>query len=369
MRKAYLDNIRFSTIMLVLVFHVFFFFSNIGIAGIFPGWAPYQPGYFRWEGVYEYAVYPWFMTLLFVVAGSAAYPALQKISDGAFLKARAHKLLLPSVVSVLLLGWLPGSIVVKQSAGNALDAVPGPIKWIIYTCSGIGALWFCQVLFVACLLLVLVRRLDRGGGLAALGGKAGPGFGVTLFFLLWGAGNIGNVPLVESYRMGIYLFAFLVGYYVFSQEKFLALLKKYWAVTAAGAVLSGAVFVATGYGRYYGAALLGGWQASLFTFFSVLAVYGTFQKWFDGSNRVTAFCSKISWPVYILHIPVYLVCLKIMLGLGWPVWAQYPVLLAAGFVVSPCLALLLGKIPGVRVLLFGYQRKGERYNGKTISKG
>lgn len=78
MRKIYLDNIRWCIIILVVFFHVFFFFNNIGITAIFEGLPEYHQGDgMTFAGVYQYAVYPWFMTLLFVVAGVAAYHTLQ----------------------------------------------------------------------------------------------------------------------------------------------------------------------------------------------------------------------------------------------------------------------------------------------------
>ena len=44
MRKIYLDNIRWCTISLVVFFHVFFFFNNIGITAIFEGLPEYHQG-------------------------------------------------------------------------------------------------------------------------------------------------------------------------------------------------------------------------------------------------------------------------------------------------------------------------------------
>ena len=68
MRKIYLDNIRWCTIILVVFFHVFFFFNNIGITAIFEGLPEYHHGDgMIFTGVYQYAVYPWFMTLLFEI--------------------------------------------------------------------------------------------------------------------------------------------------------------------------------------------------------------------------------------------------------------------------------------------------------------
>ena len=98
MRKVYLDNIRWCIIILVVFFHVFFFFNNIGITAIFEGLPDYHQGDgMTFAGVYQYAVYPWFMTLLFVVAGVAAYHTLQHKTAKQFISGRRNKLLVPSI--------------------------------------------------------------------------------------------------------------------------------------------------------------------------------------------------------------------------------------------------------------------------------
>lgn len=64
MRKIYLDNIRWSTVILVMIYHVFYMFNAAGVLG--------GVGSFR-EVQYQdgllYFVYPWFMVLLFLIAG------------------------------------------------------------------------------------------------------------------------------------------------------------------------------------------------------------------------------------------------------------------------------------------------------------
>ena len=67
MRKHYLDNIRFLTIFFVVIFHVYFYYNNIGTEAMFAGLKPYE-GAVTFAGIYQYFVYPWFMLLLFVVA-------------------------------------------------------------------------------------------------------------------------------------------------------------------------------------------------------------------------------------------------------------------------------------------------------------
>ena len=248
MRKIYLDNIRWCTILLVVFFHVFFYFNNIGITAIFEGLPEYHQGDgMTFAGVYQYAVYPWFMTLLFVVAGVAAYHTLQHKVAKQFIAGRRNKLLVPSTLGVLVFGFIPGSIVAGASAGAGLQEAPGFVKYIVYTLSGIGAQWFSQMLFVISLLLLLVRKvvlavqkeerksIQKESSVYVLI--------VIMFFLLWGASKLLNTPIVESYRFGIYTVAFLLGYYVFSQDIVIEMLKKWRFVSTLVAVVSGVYFI------------------------------------------------------------------------------------------------------------------------------
>ena len=95
MRKHYLDNIRFLTIFFVVIFHVYFYYNNIGTEAMFAGLKPYE-GAVTFAGIYQYFVYPWFMLLLFVVAGISARYALEKRTERQFLKERVDKILAPS---------------------------------------------------------------------------------------------------------------------------------------------------------------------------------------------------------------------------------------------------------------------------------
>ena len=39
--------------------------------------------------------------------------------------------------------------------------IPGPIKYLIFSLIGIGPLWYAHVLFIASLLIVLIRKIDK----------------------------------------------------------------------------------------------------------------------------------------------------------------------------------------------------------------
>ena len=67
-RKHFLDNIRWVTVLLVLLYHVVYFYNNKGVFGGIGGWVDdpkAQP-----QDVVMYLLYPWFMMLLFLVAAA-----------------------------------------------------------------------------------------------------------------------------------------------------------------------------------------------------------------------------------------------------------------------------------------------------------
>lgn len=78
-RYAYLDHIRWMTVLLVIVYHVCYLFNGVGIFGGVPD-ARNLPFLDTISGT----VYPWFMVLLFVVAGMCARFALVQQGNRAF---------------------------------------------------------------------------------------------------------------------------------------------------------------------------------------------------------------------------------------------------------------------------------------------
>lgn len=50
-------------------------------------------------------------------------------------------------------------IYLHTARGNMPESVPAFVRVIIILCCGIGALWFCHVLFVAALFLLLIRKI------------------------------------------------------------------------------------------------------------------------------------------------------------------------------------------------------------------
>ena len=96
-RKYYIDNIRWMTVVLVIIYHIIYIFncsgviSNINVQGI-----PILDTFLIF-------VYPWFMTLLFLVAGMSSRYSLNKRTNKEFLKKRKKRVLLPSITGILIM--------------------------------------------------------------------------------------------------------------------------------------------------------------------------------------------------------------------------------------------------------------------------
>lgn len=370
-RKNYLDNIRWMTVILVMVYHVVYIFNSQGVLSNF-----HVQGIEALDG-FLYIVYPWFMAILFVVAGVSARYALSKRTGKAFLKDRLKRLIVPSIFVPMFFGWFGGWVTnfygdMFQGKG---DQIPGIVKYIIFCMSGEGPLWFARELFLASLVLVLIRKIDKKGKLEALCDHMKWWGFIILFLSFWGSSFLLNTPMIEVYRNGIYINSFLMGYYIFSNEKHLEVLEK-----AKGFLVAAAVLCALGYYAYIrlviepqatdnilttvaytSKSVLQHPFTNIFAWITILAVFSVARGSLNFCNGFSTYMTKANFGYYVLHY----VCLTVVAFLvlektSLPVWACYVVNLFGMIVLTTVMYLVLSRIPVIRALTLGiYQRKKE----------
>ena len=185
MRRTYIDNIRWMTVVLVMIYHVTYVFNNVGVLGGIGPEKCLEP-----MNAVLYFSYPWFMVLLFVISGMCARYSLEKMSHKEFIKSKVDKLLIPSTLGLFIIHPITGYISI--TLGGVADLIPSFIKIPLYIISGSGVLWFVHLLFVFCLLLVLVRRLDKNERIYQLGAKTNMLLLLLMFFVVWGSGSCYN---------------------------------------------------------------------------------------------------------------------------------------------------------------------------------
>ena len=363
MRKHWMDNLRWVSVLLVLLYHVIYFYNNKGVFGGIGGFGEY-PEYPQYQDVVMYILYPWFMPLLFILAGISARYALQKRTAREWLKARTRKLLVPGTVGLLVFHWMTGYFnTVVASRQGVFDGVPAIGKYFIMAVSGTGPLWFVQLLWLLSLVLLALRALDRKDRLWAWCRKAGIVPIILLGVLFWaGEQTLIRNPRPESadglwnlYKPLFYLVPFLMGYFLFSHGAVQEKLRHSWVPLMISAVTAGGVLVGTTFGQdnttpqYLGSPL-----NCVYGYLMCLAMMGWFQARFDRTGPFAAYMTRSSYGIYIVH---YLV----IASLGYmmktytqlPPWAMYVLLTVAVFALSPLLYEALRRIPVVKWCVFG----------------
>ena len=249
---------------------------------------------------------------------------------------------------------------------GVFEGIPGVVKYGIMAVSGIGPLWFIQLLWLLSLVLLAVRALDRKDRFWTWCGKAGIVTIIMLGVLFWvGEQTLVKHPRPESadglynlYKPFFYLIPFLLGYFVFSHDAVQEKIKQAWIPLMISAVVSGTVLLVTTFGQdntspqYLGSPL-----NCIYGWLMCLALMGWFQAKFDRTGPFATYMTRSSFGIYIVH---YLVVaslgymMKIYTQL--PPWAMYVILTVAVFTLSPLLAELLRRIPFIRWCVLGEKK-------------
>ena len=363
MRKHWLDNLRWVTVLSVLLYHVIYFYNNKGVFGGIGGFGPY-PQWHQYQDVVMYILYPFFMPLLFLLAGISARYALEKKSAKEWFKARTRKLLVPGTIGLFVFHWMVGYFNSAVARGTGVfDGVPGVVKFCIMAVSGTGPLWFVQVLWLLCLVLLLVRTIDKNDKFWNWCGK----FGLIPVMLLGALLYLGSFTLIREprpesadgllnlYKPLYYMLPFLMGYFVFSHDEIIEMLSKVWYFLVGWAIGFGVALVVLYFGKdNTSPQFLQNPLNTVYGWMMILALIGTFKALFDRTGKFATYMTRSSYGLYIVH---YLV----IASLGYmmkqyttlPPLAMYLILTVAVFTLSPLLYEGLRRIPVVKWCVFG----------------
>lgn len=359
-RKYYLDNIRWTTVVIVVLYHVVYMYNDQGVEGVVGKITDLKVQYYD---VFQYAVYPWFMVLLFVVSGISSKLYLDNHSDKEFVKSRTRKLLIPSTIGLLAFQFIQGYLNVSIADGfSTMDQVPKFVFGIIFVASGIGVLWYIQVLWLNSMVLVLIRKIEKNRLWNACSKLSGVPALIVLFLLFvptYGAAQILNTPVICVYRIGIYLFTFLIGYFVLSHDEMTNVLKRFFVLFAVIAVVLGTMFCVIYFGEGYADSPVN--RTVLFVafgYFMSLAIIGGMAKYGDFRNTFTDWMTKRSFGLYMFH---YLGISVVGLYLAKPGLVNAPVAyllsLIAGFAFGFILPAIISKIPFYRWAVMGIKKE------------
>lgn len=362
MRKYYLDNIRWITVVIVVFYHVLYMYNAEGILG---GLGKITNLTSQPYDIFMYFVYPWFMPVLFIVAGISSRLFLERHTDKEFVKSRTLKLLVPSTIGLFAFQFIQGYV--SMSLGTAFAdlaaaGVPKPVIFLIMVASGSGVLWFVHLLWIYSMILVLLRKIEQGR-LLIIGAKT-PMWMIALFYFpIWGAAQILNTPIIAVYRVGFYFVFFMLGYYVFSNDEVMEKLKNHAILlivsgVAVCIIFSILYFVVYGGMNYADKPVNRGPLYAACAYLGSLAMLGGMARFGDFSNSFTKWMGRKSFGLYVFHyLGISSVALFIAKPGILPAAVCYLLSLAAGFVFGYGLNEIISRIPFFRWAVLGIRKE------------
>jgi len=295
-RKHYIDNLRNLTILLLFPVHTFMIWNNFGSC------------FYIWQGENKILstlivlVNPWFMPILFALAGMSARYALEKRTNKEFVIQRFSKLFIPFISGIILLVPFQ-TLYARRFFGNYEGSLLDNWKYFfthLTDFSGYdgaftpGHLWFILFLFLISMVTLPLFRLVPYKKLTVIVEKMPAFGGVLLFIPIWLMYYLGNFG---GYSLGKSLALYLIGYYVLSNdliiEKFERNIKWLAALCVIGTIVSMAMYYRF---SYYGDMWVNfiGWITIM-----VLLVVG--KRFLDTRTGFTEYFNRASYPTYILH--------------------------------------------------------------------
>lgn len=355
MRRYYLDNVRWITIVLVVVYHVIYMYNGIATDGVI---GPFYERQYQ-DGV-QYILYPWFMILLFMVAGMCSRYYLEKHTIKEFIRSRTRKLLVPSTIGLLVVGWVQGyiSMAISDAFSTIPDTVPGFAMYLIMVLSGTGVLWFIQLLWVFSLLLAVIRRFEKGK-IYGLSSKINAIGLVLLVVPVFFSGLVLNTPVIVVYRFGIYGFVYFLGYFVLAHDEVIDKLSKYSIPLIAAAVVLAVVYIILHFGDNYAVmptvncvpAVVYGWTACL-------AILAAMKRWGNTMPKFAGAMSKRCFGLYVFHyLPLSATAYILHTYTSLSAIPSYLLTAIAAFLGAFVLYEVITRIPFIRWCVLGIKKE------------
>ena len=346
MRKQFIDNLRWMTVFLLIPYHAAQAFNTWGELN-FICFAPNKV-------LSSFIVFfsPFFMPLLFLLAGMSSRYALKKRTYGQYIVERIKRLMVPFIFGTLFFCPIMAYIGDKTNLGYE-----GSLwehykvfftKWTDLSGFdggfGVGQFWFLYFLFVISLVSIGIFTLVKKVIKKQTGVEKMPFWGLALmvipFPFLYDLLSVGGKSFAE------YLYVFLIGYYVISHDQVIEKAEKYRCVSLAiGLVASVAdVYMFLWSGRDFGTVNV---IAKAFAeWFMILGLIGFGKNKLDFANKTMAYMSKRSFPYFSIHF-LWVVLFQYWLSgtFGGNIVLLYTVPVVCAYIVTLACAEICLRIP------------------------
>lgn len=346
MRKFYLDNLRSFTILLLFPVHTFMIFNDFGLK--FYVWG----GESRFISTLIVLINPWFMPLLFVIAGISARYSLEKRTLKEFCRERVLKLLVPFVAGMVLL--VPVQTFYARKFFFGYDG--GILENLKYFFTHVtdftgydggftpGQLWFILYLFLISLVSIAFVKWLPYERCQAFVYKMPMWMLAGLFVPVWLFYYLGNIG---GYSLGKNLVLYLLGYYVLAEDKVMERLRTHIKWIGAFWGLS-ELFLGAAYYKYE---FYGDLVVNVVCWFGILTLLVLGKEYLDKESRFTKYLKRASFPVYVIHQSVLAALGYYVLKGMNNVFLQVVVIISGTFVLTVLCYEIVRRIPFLGKLL------------------
>lgn len=303
----------------------------------------------------DIAVYPWWMSLLFALAGASSFFALQKRTAVLYARERALRLLVPFVSGLLL--WVPiqsflADVFYNDYQGNFFEHYSVFFtKWTYLTGydGGFtpGHLWFILFLYIYSMIFLPL-------GLWYVKCEKKPEFSkVPLFALIAGGfvllslsglvANVGGKGVLE------FALCFLFGFFLFTDDKLIEKLKKNRVILV---VLWLAMIMIRCIMWKAGTENEIFWYLDFraLEWTGILGAISVGASFLDFKNKFTDYFSPACFPIYWLHQTVLAAAAFFIVKIPGFLFIQYLLIAAISFAVTVGLYEICKRVPLLRFI-------------------
>jgi glucans biosynthesis protein C len=354
MRKNFIDNIRILCILLLFPFHTSMIFNTFGD----PFYVFSTP--FELFSELVVVVYPWWMTLLFTIAGISSSYALKKRSSKEYAKERVFKMLIPllfGIVIVIPVQSYTADVFHNGYAGGYFEHYA--VFFTKFTdLSGYDGgftpahTWFMLYLFVISMVSLPIMLWYNRWDKKIDGNKITMPILLPLFLLI-----LLMTPIIElgGKSVGESLACFLIGFFLLSLDEVQDKLVKCRIPLAVSWVMLMALRSLM-YLNNIGHGLVWDIEQRMLTWIGILAILGLGKRYLNFNNKFTQYFSLAAFPIYFFHQSVLVVIAFYVIKLTDIILLQFVSILIMSFIIT-LLCYELFRRFSVTCFMFGIKNK------------
>jgi peptidoglycan/LPS O-acetylase OafA/YrhL len=335
-RNHFIDNIRWMTILLLLPFHSLIIYNNFGEGNYIKG-----PDNAILTNIIS-SYWPWFMPLLFVLAGISSMYALKRRTIKEFIIERLQKLFVPLFFGILFI--CPFLTYYAERCNNNYLGTYFHQYILFFTketdLTGYNGgftpahLWFILYLFIISIIAIpfihfIPKRINYFIEKMNI-------FILILLFLLPLIGKF--ILNIGGKSIGEYFFYYIIGYYVLSNEIVIDKCYKYRWFLGIISIICILLYLTNGNSiflsiiqRFYGLC-------------AVFLILGISKQKLNFNNKVTTYFSKISFGIYLFHLPWITIIAYYTIKHIQNIYAQATIIMLLSFPLSIMTIEILRKI-------------------------